>query len=1776
MGRTKIKKNTTGKGKGKSLAALKKRKQLYGGGIPAPTSAPIQVGAPVDFDIGNSRGRSRRKAVDPSPDIIQGGSPGDFGYLSPEEKSRREKGYQDRMARQKKAMDEAVANERKNRKPQRAVRLGGPNDPSSENYIDPRIKIFEEKRKRQEEYDASAEGKQRKAQLAKDTLASQDELQNWGNNRPVMEQMDYPMEQMAQPQSPIYEEKRELEKSQPPKSFRPDDSGVGSQIKVAPRAKVGRVDTGGPIFDADSYMAANLDLQQYARANPDFDPYEHYLTFGASEGRSGGSFTTVTGDKDIQKIAAPDDVTADTVTADSGTTVTGPAAQGEKAAAITGDTYDSTDAKDLDPTKAAKGVVTRDGVAEQATLTERAKAGTLLDKEIKAAQAQKAAQRPDNKDYASAARDDGDPITVETVTGPTVDTRTGVVIPEETIAKLTKLAKERGLDPKEALQAFKDAAATRTAQTGTAATGTAETTGIAPIGVAAEAGDKTADYIADAIKQTIAGTVMGAPSNRTGNKIIDQKLMTSASAGGESAVEQIDRIAYTDAISATSTPAQTAKLNAFTLGLSRTAQTGVAVERKYVDTMGMPPEDEAAQAEYFEADFTPEGGGTNLDAIPAYGLAATRIAQVTDAATKIAAELGDAPSVDLEGREAITGSAPVGNAAQIGGVPTMAAGSMQAVQGKDRIVASADMLKVVANVPEDITAAIAQDPATVEAQLDSGTDPKTVAAIAALPVEALVSTQMESLLAGMEDGETPAWARPAVSQIEQMMASRGLSASTVGRDALFNAIIQSALPMAQSNAQALQQRAQQNLSNEQQANMSTAQNTMQIRMQNLANRQTAASQTADMAQQIKVQQGSFDQQAVMTSSQQKQETSMANAQMAQQQAQQTSAQTQQAAIAQLSTNAQMDLANLQALNAAAGQNLSADQQARLQTYNAQVSKTMRQADLNQDMEKANLSPALQVEMQRVSEMNAASKDTMTAEQTERLTQLQTLIDFRKTDAQFAQQMDMANMSNEQQVQLAMLQDKAATDTANFTAANQFELTRLNNVVARSARQGELDQQMEVANLDSSLKIELSQLSEMNTTERANMSADQQMRLKNLETLVTFKTANSQLAQQMDMASMGNAQQMQMAILTDKAATDSANFTETNRFKLTQLQTAAQHMSQNTEFRQQTELANMSTEERLQLANLTAKNQASSENLSADQQVELANLNAKLTIGVKNAELRQQAISQTFTRDQQTELANLESLNKADSESLSNEQQDKLTTYNAAVQKSIRKTELDSRMEEVNLDARLKVELSELSEKNTTERANMSSEQQMRLANLNVLVDFKKADAGFAQQMELANLGNKQQIELAELQDKSSTDAANFTEANRARTQELNTFVQVMSQNEGLKQNADMAQLSMQEKINLANLSSQSQADISSMSAVNMAQLQVYEKKMAAGQVNAQLAQQMGLANLSNEQSATMFNAQIDANMDMKQFDANQQIALSNSQFMKTVSLKNLDNRQQEAMQNATALASMDISNADSRTRVSVENAKNFLAMDMGNLSNRQQGVVLDQQLKQQQYLSEAAASNASKQFNATSQNQTDQFMIGVGQQMEQFNAAQANAMTQSNTSEKNRMTALREGNTLDADKFSAQIALQAKTYNADMDFKAEQWNAANAQAVEQSNITWRRGANTAATAAQNAANQQSASFEFNMNASSQANMWQELRQTAQNDFASNETKRDRLINVINSALQNEALMTNSQLTSQRAKIFKLLNDITEDNDAPTDDMQDIADDAARDIGPIKY
>ena len=100
-------------------------------------------------------------------------------------------------------------------------------------------------------------------------------------------------------------------------------------------------------------------------------------------------------------------------------------------------------------------------------------------------------------------------------------------------------------------------------------------------------------------------------------------------------------------------------------------------------------------------------------------------------------------------------------------------------------------------------AEIGNDPEALEDRLGDFSEEQR-GIIEGLPEEALVSTQINGLLEGMEDGNIPVWARPAVAQVEQMLAKRGMSASTVGRDSLFNSIIQAAMPIAQSNAQAIQ------------------------------------------------------------------------------------------------------------------------------------------------------------------------------------------------------------------------------------------------------------------------------------------------------------------------------------------------------------------------------------------------------------------------------------------------------------------------------------------------------------------------------------------------------------------------------------------------------------------------------------------------------------------------------------------------------------------------------------------------------------------------------------------------------------------------------------------------------------------------------------------------------------------------------------------------------------------------------------------------------------
>jgi len=314
----------------------------------------------------------------------------------------------------------------------------------------------------------------------------------------------------------------------------------------------------------------------------------------------------------------------------------------------------------------------------------------------------------------------------------------------------------------------------------------------------------------------------------------------------------------------------------------------------------------------------------------------------------------------------------------------------------------------------------------------------------------------------------------------------------------------------------------------------------------------------------------------------------------------------------------------------------------------------------------------------------------------------------------------------------------------------------------------------------------------------------------------------------------------------------------------------------------------------------------------------------------------------------------------------------------------------------------------------------------------------------------------------------------------------------------------------------------------------------------ADEANAQRQQQVGLQNAQN-----VFN------MNMAQFNADQQTELSNSKFMQTVSLTNASNDQQAAVQNAVLASQRNIAEANLQQQAEISNAQNFLKIDLANLNNEQQANVLEAQLSQQRILSNQAAVNASKQFNATNEQQMNQFTMNLAAQTEQFNKSQLNAMEQFNATQKNAAAARDANRAADVEKFNTQLATQINQFNSNQDFARNQWNAQNQAVVEQSNTQWRRQINTANTAMQNQINAQNAQNAFAMSQTAQSFLWQELRDQADYDFRASENVLNRVAQLVNTAVASDPSKYGSALTSLKNLVSLISGDITGINQGET-------------------
>ena len=336
---------------------------------------------------------------------------------------------------------------------------------------------------------------------------------------------------------------------------------------------------------------------------------------------------------------------------------------------------------------------------------------------------------------------------------------------------------------------------------------------------------------------------------------------------------------------------------------------------------------------------------------------------------------------------------------------------------------------------------------------------------------------------------------------------------------------------------------------------------------------------------------------------------------------------------------------------------------------------------------------------------------------------------------------------------------------------------------------------------------------------------------------------------------------------------------------------------------------------------------------------------------------------------------------------------------------------------------------------------------------------------------------------------------------------------------------------------------------------------IIQSAMPIAQSNAQAIQasvsqqktieaQEAEANAARRQQTALTNANNVFQMDMANFSAEQQTTLSNSKFLQTVGITDASMEQQGIMQDSAIMSQANLANADFYQRTQIQNAQSFLQMDLTNLSNEQQSNVLRAQQTQQRILSNQAAQNVAAQFNATSENQTNQFMSSLNAQVEQYNASQMNAMEQFNTTQTNAAEARDTQREADINKFNTQLATQVDQFNANQDFARNQWNSQNIAAVEASNVQWRRQTNVANTAAQNAVNMQNAQNAFAMTQTAQTFLWQELRDQADYDFRNSENEKNRIAQLVNTALASDPSKYTSSLGNLQSLIGLIVGDVT--------------------------
>jgi len=249
----------------------------------------------------------------------------------------------------------------------------------------------------------------------------------------------------------------------------------------------------------------------------------------------------------------------------------------------------------------------------------------------------------------------------------------------------------------------------------------------------------------------------------------------------------------------------------------------VSTQRMYAPTVPVGGVTEAAMTPTGQALEVQQGTGalTGAVAVPtAMAQTATATPQQEEQANVMEAATA-APAVDAAMNATQAAQATVDPRAQVTAAQQTATsvGNLSAAQGNATLIDNPVQRQIQSG--ELINgAADAQTAATFTEQVQAAT--------ATPSTQATVQGQLASLTANFDAANPPAWAAGAMRNATAQMAARGLGASSLAGQAIVQATLESALPIAQADAATVAQFEAQNLSNRQQRAMLSAQQRAQF------------------------------------------------------------------------------------------------------------------------------------------------------------------------------------------------------------------------------------------------------------------------------------------------------------------------------------------------------------------------------------------------------------------------------------------------------------------------------------------------------------------------------------------------------------------------------------------------------------------------------------------------------------------------------------------------------------------------------------------------------------------------------------------------------------------------------------------------------------------------------------------------------------------------------------------------------------------------------------